>query len=76
MKKAQAAIVYVFMALMMVSASPVGNESAAGGGQPSAVFHETSFTFSPVPEGMEVKHDYPVVNQGSADLEITRIETT
>ena len=76
MGRGRAGIAYALMVLMIVSIYACGKESAAGGGQPSAVVPEPSFTFNPVPEGMVVTHDYTVVNHGSDDLEITRIEST
>jgi hypothetical protein len=76
MKKNRSTGVNVLVVMVIVLLGVLGSEKAAGREAPSAVFPEPSFTFAPVPEGMVVTHNYPVLNEGNDDLEIIRIETT
>ncbi|MDY6824735.1 MAG: hypothetical protein SWH68_13205 [Thermodesulfobacteriota bacterium] len=46
---------------------------AAGG--PKAVVDLTDYTFSPVPEGTEVKHDFILQNKGDEALKVERVHT-
>jgi hypothetical protein len=40
---------------------------------PKAVFPQLKYTFAPVFEGLEIKHDFVVENQGAAPLVIKSI---
>jgi len=53
----------------------VENTSQGSKENPSIVVPENSFEFPPVVEGVEVVHDYKVLNKGDSDLEIVRVKT-
>ena len=49
---------------------------AAEEAAPKAAFAENSWRFEPVFEGEEVVHDFVVKNEGTAPLEITKVQTS
>ncbi len=42
---------------------------------PVAVLPSESYQFEPVPDGMEVRHDFVIQNAGEAQLLINRVKT-
>ena len=54
---------------MWVTALEAAEEAA-----PKAVFIESSWHFEPVLEGKEVVHDFVVKNEGSAPLEVLKVQ--
>jgi hypothetical protein len=48
---------------------------AGAGGAPAIHVPQPRYEFEPVPEGVEVRHDFVIQNQGSANLEIQNVET-
>ncbi len=42
---------------------------------PVAVFPETKYQFEPVADGMEIRHDFAVLNSGTAELGIKEVKT-
>ena len=53
----------------------VFGQSIDAPGAPSLYVPEPSFQFESVVSGQDVKHDYIVQNQGTAELEITSVKT-
>lgn len=43
--------------------------------RPNAAVPDSSHKFSPVLDGTQIVHDFVVLNKGSADLEIEKVET-
>ena len=44
-------------------------------GSPSIFIPENSYEFAPVVDGIQVIHDFIVLNKGDGDLEIQRVKT-
>jgi len=66
----------LFSLLMGNTAVKAGNgPDAAATGSPVAIVNERSFTFSPVPEGTDVVHDFVIKNTGTAPLKIEQVKT-
>lgn len=42
---------------------------------PVAIVAESTYTFSPVPEGTEVVHDFTIKNTGNAELRVEQVKT-
>ena len=64
-------VVYcMFLLTTGVLAAETGEQQTA-----KAFFPEERFTFDPVVEGKELKHDFKVQNHGTGPLIIKRIET-
>lgn len=62
--------------LLLMGVAVYGSESLpAKTGAPVALLEERSFTFTPVPEGTEVVHDFTIKNKGSAPLQIEQVKT-
>lgn len=38
-------------------------------------FKQPNFSFAPVIEGVEIKHDFPFLNKGSKELKILNVRT-
>jgi hypothetical protein len=49
--------------------------AGASGGPPAIHIPQARHEFAPVPEGVVVSHDFPILNRGGADLEILKVET-
>ena len=43
--------------------------------QPSALFPETSYEFSPVLDGTKVVHEFVIQNKGSGPLKVEKVRT-
>jgi hypothetical protein len=59
------------LALLLFQAAGVQAQSTA---VPMAVFPEKNHQFSPVLEGVEVKHDFIIENRGGAPLDIKKVQ--
>ena len=53
----------------------VFGQNAGDTGTPSLHVPEPSFQFDPVVSGQDVRHDFIMVNKGSAELIITSVKT-
>jgi hypothetical protein len=67
----------LLIALMLSTVASAAH--AADGGTPAlkgpqAVFTETKFTFEPLFEGADVKHDFVIENKGDAPLVIKKVK--
>ncbi len=60
-------------ALLMIQ--PVWGKDAPAKKAPRAVIPEAKHVFSPVLEGLEVKHRFKILNKGSATLKIFNVRT-
>jgi len=66
------AILGGFLLLTVLAAVGFG---AQEDGQPSAVFPETSYEFSPTLDGTQVMHEFVIQNKGNATLKVERVKT-
>jgi len=66
-------LVIMIMCLALIFATDSFGELRDGNTAPSAFFPETQYKFAPVPEGVEVRHDFVVQNRGTAPLYIYKI---
>jgi len=52
----------------------MGGLPAEGAAAPVAVFPEREYAFGSIDEGVEIKHDFIIENQGQAPLEIKKVQ--
>jgi len=65
----------ILVGIAVAAALGLGTAAAASGGAPAIHVPQPRHEFAPVPEGVEVTHDFVIQNRGSAELEIKSIET-
>ncbi len=63
----------VLMAVLMVTGLAVTTIALAA--SPKAFLPKTSYEFDPVPEGVEIIHEFLVENKGDAELKIEKVKT-
>jgi hypothetical protein len=71
----KSAIIFMVACCMFLSTNGVLGVETGEQQTATAFFPEERYTFVPVVEGTEIRHDYPVQNHGTGPLIIKRIET-
>ena len=61
--------------LIYIMILPVFSYGSEEQGRPNAAVPDNSHEFEPVLDGTQIVHDFVVLNKGSADLEIEKVET-
>jgi len=72
MKQKLVIVCYFLIYIITLPVFSFGNEEQ---GRPSAAVLDNSHEFEPVLDGAQIIHDFIVLNNGSADLVIEKVET-
>jgi hypothetical protein len=66
----------LFAAIFIILAPAIAlHAEEADPAAPAAVLPEPGYVFDSVPEGIDVLHDYPIRNTGTATLNIEKVKT-
>ncbi len=71
-------VVTLLLAAWAIAGTPVkqtvpGNSDTSGVDQPRAVVPQLEYVFTPVFEGVQIKHDFVIENRGTAPLVIKNV---
>jgi hypothetical protein len=66
---------FLFAAAISLCLCGAAIAAAASGNLPVITTLQPRYEFEPVPEGVEVRHDFVIRNQGGSNLEIQNVET-
>ncbi len=66
---------FIILLIMTTAATTASVDKASAAGTPKAVIETTSFTFAPVVEGTEVRHNFTIQNTGDGPLIIKEVKT-
>ena len=67
-------ILFAVISIILAPAA-VLNAAEADPATPTAVLPEPGYVFDSVPEGIDVLHDFPIQNTGTAILNIEKVKT-